>query len=567
MTLHKKPISFALWLGASLVTPAVGWATQVPAPQHTQQSNQCTGTITDEQGEPVIGATVQVKGTNNRVITDFDGHFTLQNVNRGSVLILSYIGMDSQEVKWNGQPLKVHMREQSHALNEVVVTGYGGQQKRATLTTAISKMDNKVLDAAAFANAGSALQGSVTGLQVFNGSGQPGTAPSITLRGGASITGNAPALIIVDGVERTLSEVNPSDIESMEVLKDAASTAIYGARANGGVILITTKQAKRGTSSINYRMKVGVNFRRDDYDFMNARDYIYYNRLGMKRYATSMTGHGTPANVDAQNGYSGYGYSHYTPRTDVLYYDATNPDHKRMLEQEGWQLMDDPYYNTGPGKKLMFKDYSGLLEDAIFHNQTTTQDHYMSFSGGNNLGSFVASLGYYHEDGVVRNTSYKRFTGSVKGDYQIKPWLKVRAGAQYTWYTQPNSYYGSWSSLFYRTRSQRPTWNPYLEDGSPAPGWSSSDGNYLYWNDKLTTSNGNRAETYNLGFDLTIIPKHLTLTTNASVYHTLDQQETFNKAYYTQDEYHASRVWLFDERHANAAQCFLELSQYVCRET
>ena len=353
MTLHKKPISFALWLGASLVTPAVGWATQVPAPQHTQQSNQCTGTITDEQGEPVIGATVQVKGTNNRVITDFDGHFTLQNVNRGSVLILSYIGMDSQEVKWNGQPLKVHMREQSHALNEVVVTGYGGQQKRATLTTAISKMDNKVLDAAAFANAGSALQGSVTGLQVFNGSGQPGTAPSITLRGGASITGNAPALIIVDGVERTLSEVNPSDIESMEVLKDAASTAIYGARANGGVILITTKQAKRGTSSINYRMKVGVNFRRDDYDFMNARDYIYYNRLGMKRYATSMAGHGTPANVDAQNGYSGYGYSHYTPRTDVLYYDATNPDHKRMLEQEGWQLMDDPYYNTGPGKKLM----------------------------------------------------------------------------------------------------------------------------------------------------------------------------------------------------------------------
>ena len=92
MTLHKKPISFALWLGASLVTPAMGWATQVPAPQHTQQSNQCTGTITDEQGEPVIGATIQVKGTNNRVITDFDGHFTLQNVSRGSVLIVSYIG-------------------------------------------------------------------------------------------------------------------------------------------------------------------------------------------------------------------------------------------------------------------------------------------------------------------------------------------------------------------------------------------------------------------------------------------------------------------------------------------
>lgn len=190
----------------------------------------------------------------------------------------------------------------------------------------------------------------------------------------------------------------------MEVLKDAASTAIYGARANGGVILITTKQAKRGTSTINYRMKVGVNFRRDDYDFMNARDYIYYNRLGMKRYVTSMKGHGTPANVDAQNGYSGYGYTNFTPRTDVLYYDAANPDHKKLLEEEGWQLMDDPYFSDSPKRQLMFKDYSGLLEKAIFHDQTTTQDHYLNFSGGNNFGSFVASLGYYHEDGVVRNS-------------------------------------------------------------------------------------------------------------------------------------------------------------------
>ena len=205
--------------------------------------------------------------------------------------------MDTKEVKWDGQELKVVMKEEQHALNEVVVTGYGGQQKRATLTTAISKMDNKVLDAAAFANVGNALQGSVTGLQVVSSSGQPGAAPSITLRGGASITGSAPTLIIVDGVERALSEVNPSDIESMEVLKDAASTAIYGARANGGVILITTKRAKTGTSSINYRAKLGVNFRRNDYDFMNARDYIYYNRMGFKRYTDAMEGHGRAAKL------------------------------------------------------------------------------------------------------------------------------------------------------------------------------------------------------------------------------------------------------------------------------
>ena len=506
MTLHIKPIGFTLCMGVSFLMPTHGFAAPELPVQSVQQTGKCTGIILDEHGDPVIGATIQVKGTSNGTITDLDGRFILPNIKPGSVIVISYIGMDTKEVKWDGQEIKVVMKEEQHALNEIIVTGYGGQQKRATLTTAISKMDNKVLDAAAFANVGNALQGSVTGLQVVNSSGQPGTAPSITLRGGASITGSAPALVIIDGVERTLSEVNPSDIESVEVLKDAASTAIYGARANGGVILITTKRAKSGTSSINYRMKLGVNFKRNDYDFMNARDYLYYNRMGFKRYTNAMEGHDKAADVDAQNGYSGWGYTHYTPRTDVMYYDETNAEHKRLLAEEGWQLMDDPYYGPVDGSKLLFKDYSGQLEDAIYHKQTFTQDHYMSFSGGNNMGSFVASLGYYNEDGVVRNTSYRRFTGNVKGDYQIKPWLKVRAGAQYTWYTKPDSYFGSWSSLFYRTRSQRPTWNPYLKDGSPAPGWSSSDGNYLYWNDKLTTSNGTRSETFNLGFDLTLIP-------------------------------------------------------------
>ena len=534
MILHIKPIGFTLCMGVSFLMPTHGFAVSKLPVQSVQQSGKCTGIILDEQGEPIIGATVQVKGTSNGAATDLDGRFSLSNIPPGSIIVISYIGMDTKEVKWDGQEIKVTLKEEQHALNELIVTGYGGQQKRATLTTAISKMDNKVLDAAAFSNVGSALQGSVTGLQVVNSSGQPGTAPSITLRGGASITGSAPALIIVDGVERTLSEINPSDIESIEVLKDAASTAIYGARANGGVILVTTKRAQAGTSSINYRLKVGANFKRDDYKFMNARNYLYYNRMGFKRYADAMEGHGRAANVDAQNGYSGRGYTDYTPRTDVMYYDATNPEHQRLLTEEGWEVMDDPYYGATNGAKLIFKDYGGLLEDAIYHNQTLTQDHYLSFSGGNNMGSFVASLGYYNENGVVRNTSFRRFTGSVKGDYQIKPWLKVRAGAQYTWFTKPDSYFGSWSSLFYRTRSQRPTWNPYLADGSPAPGWSSSDGNYMYWNDKLTMENGSRSETFNIGFDLTLIPKHLKMSANGSIYHVLNQNESFNKAYYTQ---------------------------------
>lgn len=138
---------------------------------------------------------------------------------------------------------------------------------------------------AAYSNAAQALQGSVTGLRVVTVSGQPGSEPSITLRGGATITGaNNKALIIVDGVVRdSMGDINSSDIESIQVLKDAASTAIYGARANGGVILIETKSGKAGKASVNYKFKMGVNFARKGYDYLNAEDYIYYNRIGYKK--------------------------------------------------------------------------------------------------------------------------------------------------------------------------------------------------------------------------------------------------------------------------------------------
>ena len=146
------------------------------------------------------------------------------------------------------------LQENAEQLDEVVVTGYGGSQKRATLTTSISKLDNAVLENAAMANAGQSLQGTVSGLRVVNISGQPGKDPNIVLRGGATMTGkDNGALVVVDGIVRnSLADINPSDIESVQVLKDAASAAIYGARANGGVILVTTTRGKGGVASVSY---------------------------------------------------------------------------------------------------------------------------------------------------------------------------------------------------------------------------------------------------------------------------------------------------------------------------
>ncbi len=377
-------------------------------------------------------------------------------------------------------------------------------------------MDNAVLDKAAFSHAAQALQGTVTGMRVVTTSGQPGSEPNITLRGGATITGaNNKALIIVDGVIRdSMGDINPSDIESIQVLKDAASTAIYGARANGGVILIQTRSGKAGKASVTYKFKMGVNYSRKGYDYCNAEDYIYYNRLGYKRY--NPTG-----NVDSQAGY-GIGNNMY----DIRYL----TDETAHLQNEGWRTMNDPFYTD---QQILFRDYNGLLDNDVFDDSAFLQDHYLSITGGNDKGTYATSIGYYNEDGQVIGTGYKRFNGSLSGNYKVFPFLNVKGNATYTWATKPSLWIDE-AQMFYRTRSQRPTWNPYDEDGNPASGGGTSDGNPAYYRERLTQHDGERRQSYNVGFDLDILPKKLILNGNASLLHYDYQREKFNKSYQPQ---------------------------------
>lgn len=516
MLKRLKSVSMLLFLmgtttGAAYAVPVSG----ITDVEITQQSETCTGVVKDGTGETVIGASVIVKGTTNGTITDFDGNFTLTNVKNGDVIQISFVGYKTQEIKYVGQSLNIILKDDTEVLDEVVITGYGGSQKRAALTTAISKLDNSVLKNAAYSNVGQSLQGSVTGLRVVNTTGQPGTNPDITLRGGATITGeNSNALVVVDGIVRnSMSDVNPSDIESIQILKDAASTAIYGARANGGVILIETKSGKEGKTSINYKFKIGKNFTRKGYEFCNAEDYIYYNRLGYLR--TGRT------NVDTQQGY-GIGNSLF----DIQYL----TDDNAHLKNEGWSVMDDPFYE---GKQILFKDYSGQLDDEVFSSSAITQDHYLNITGGNDKSTFASSLGYYNEDGMIKGTGFQRFSGSFNASYKILPILNVKAGVSYVWSTRPELWIGSYE-FFYRTRSQRPTWNPWNEDGTPAAGFGTGDGNPAYYRDKLTQKNSTTRATYNIGFTLDILPKQLVLNGNASLLNYDYQREKFNKAYQTQ---------------------------------
>ena len=196
----------------------------------------CTGVVLDNTGETIIGASVRVVGTKLGTVTDIDGKFTLANVEKGSTLVISYIGYTPQQVKFNGTPLTITLKEDAKALDEVVVMGYGVAQKRTKVTNSIAKVSEKTLTVGANANPAQALAGAVSGVKVDITSGSPAATPSITIRGGSNYDGgsNEP-LIIVDGVIRSsLSDINPNDIESMDVMKDAGATALYGARAEIG---------------------------------------------------------------------------------------------------------------------------------------------------------------------------------------------------------------------------------------------------------------------------------------------------------------------------------------------
>ena len=225
-----------LWLLAScFVLSLTAWS----------QGRTVTGKVVTDDNSPLPGVNVLVKGTTMGTQTDADGAFALE-ASAEDVLVFSFIGYASQEIRvGNATTVNVTMLQDVTNLDEIVVVGYG-EQSRKTVTNSIAKLDNQVLATAPRANVGTSLQGTLPGLRVINTSGSPGATPQILLRGGASINSPGAPLVVVDGIIRSFNDIAPEDIESVELLKDAAATAIYGARANNGVILITTKKRKRG---------------------------------------------------------------------------------------------------------------------------------------------------------------------------------------------------------------------------------------------------------------------------------------------------------------------------------
>ena len=243
------------------------------------------GMVSDSQGEPMIGATVMEKGTSNGTTTDAAGEYTIKVRSSNAVLIYTSLSYVTVEQPIKGKTvINVTMEDDALSLSEVVVTGYGQTVTKDKLTAAISKVTSDEIGRGSHGNALQTLSGAVTGVRVATTTGQPGTSPSIVIRGGAALDGSGTPLYIIDGVQKPdMSDINSHDIESIEILKDAAATALYGAKANAGVVMVTTKQGREGKAEISFKANAGLNYLRNTNEFLDGADYLYYLRMAAYR--------------------------------------------------------------------------------------------------------------------------------------------------------------------------------------------------------------------------------------------------------------------------------------------
>ncbi len=473
------------------------------------QSRKLTGQVlSEEDNSPLQGVTIAVKTKKTVTQTLANGSYAIQ-ASQGDVLVFTYTGFTTQEARvGDNDVISLKLKPDVSKLGEVVVIGYGTQIRR-NVTSAIAKLDKDVLATTPRSNIGSALQGTVSGLQVVNATGQPGASPLILLRGGASINSPGSPLVVVDGIIRAYNDIASEDIASIELLKDAAATAIYGARANNGVILITTKQGKAGVAQVSYKFTGGNNQRRNGYNYMGAKDYIYYNRLG------NLNSGRTLAQVNSSRGYGLPTSVADLASFDIRPYNAATAN----LLTKGWDTVGDPYGGT-----IIFRNHGKEVENLVFRN-TYTQDHYLNVTGGNDKGKYFASFDYYKEDGVIIGSGYKRFSGDLNGSYKIKPNLEVSSGVTLSTSSQLGVL-GSEVNTLYRTMAIWPTFNPWIDSAKtlPNPGNGITDGNTRYWLGKRNLSNEVNRITVNSSVKWDLLPGlYVKATAAAYVLESLDQ--------------------------------------------
>lgn len=424
--LTKLHLSYIVQDNKIIVTP-------VTAPRLSNQSNKITGKVVDANSEPIVGATIKEQGTANGTITDIDGNFNFV-VSPNAIIEISYIGYQGKQVKTTSEKsMFITLKEDAELLDEVVIVGYG-IQKKVNLTGAVSVVDSKTIQNRPITNATQALQGA-QGVYVNSAAGaQPGNdAATIRIRGMGTFSGagNDP-LFLIDGVPGTLTDVNPSDIASISVLKDAASASIYGSRAANGVVLVTTKKAEAGQFSVSYNNSFGLQ------QITYLPDAVWDPILYMKGFDKAYENEGKAP----------------------LYAD--------IIEEYKEGMKVDPYtYPATNWFDLYFRD-------------AFIQEHNIRISGGNEHIQTGLSIGYLDQEGVVKFTDAKKvsinFNSTVKYG-QFKAGINV--SANYRNYNEPHYGISDYMQLAMRAL---PVMTPYLADGSYGRSWVVTPGQNTFGN-------------------------------------------------------------------------------------
>ena len=339
-----------------------------------QQSGTATGTVVDAMG-PVIGAAVVVKGTTNGVVTDFDGNFSLNNVKKGDIIQISFVGYVTEEIVWNGQPLSVTLKEDAEILEEVVVVGFG-TQKKVNLTGAVSAVSSKEIAARPVNSVTDALQGMVPGMNFTTTSGALDANKSFNIRGTATISSSASVspLVLIDGMEGDMNTLNPQDIDNISVLKDASASSIYGSRAAGGVVLITTKSGKEGKTSVNYN-----------------NSFRFNSALNMPEMVDSYTW-AQVMNTASINSGSGVWFS--DSKLQQIKQAQTDDSMQKMFRNGSnrWEVWDSP-------EQLPLGNNDWLK---VHFGDSFSQEHTMSVNGGTDKVKYYLSANYMGLKGILK---------------------------------------------------------------------------------------------------------------------------------------------------------------------
>lgn len=369
-----------------------------------------TGTVVSyEDNEPIIGATIQVVGNAGiGTITDYDGNFTLDVPEGMKTLRITYVGMEPLEVAVSTKTLRIQLRNDVHTLDEVVVVAYG-TQKKTSLTGSIQEVKSEAIELRPTSSVASALEGSVTGVQVNSTVGAPGEDPQIRIRGVGTVNGSSSPLYILDGVpySGSISDLNPQDIESMSVLKDAASAALYGNRASNGVILITTKKGKQGKMNITFDVKQGTYSRGiAEYDRLGAREWMEAQWLNMKNNRMA-------AGDDAATA-GAYASKHLI--ADRLQLNIFDKADDALFTADG-KLVSDARIKGTYGEDLDW------YKQAIGHGYR--QEYNFNANGATEKSDYLVSLGYLDEQGYLKTSGFDRLSARLSGNIQPAEWLKV----------------------------------------------------------------------------------------------------------------------------------------------